>query len=645
MNHYSLYVPVINGYITDDNRDALLDMLKQARTDCVVLTIYGVFDCDLELLHRNIAFFRENGMDVALWVGHTVGHTGAEFSFVEKDLPYQRVLRRDGEPFENTFCAFDPDFQNHIGRKLAEIVRDADLRLVLLDDDCTMTQKGYGCTCPRHLARMQQYLGEPVDRDTLAARVFSGAGSRYRDAWIQAQSDSLEQFCMVLRDHVSRVRPDITVSLCMVMAHWSFDGLDAVSLCQKLSGGNPPFERLHGAPYWSKSTDKSLGYACETARMFASFFKNTGIRTVAEGDVYPRPRTNCSAARLELFDAVMRADGNYNGILKYMISYNREPELERGYVARHAKDLPAFETLQTFFDGGQTTGVRVRMAQHLVRQADLRFARQVYEPEDLSVYSRGVETQSPCAGQIFSVCGIPTTYDAPGICDAIFGENARHFDLQDSGARGVILDTRAAQIYTCAGIDVGLRRVRKTTRERVFRVRECSQLDGDPLVQDDTCQTMISEVELNPGCTPVLFAGTQQTELPLAYTYENAAGTRFLVLTLDGFWLSWDNSPISGSYPMQRMLKKTIGWLARKPLPVTSPIEPNLYVLCSQTEQSLSVLLCNMGEDLLLEPEFTLSSAYDTLACLNCTAQLSGTKLKLTSDIPAFSFAAVKLSR
>lgn len=237
MRTYKVSIPIINECITEENRETYFKMLREAEADRVVLTFHGVFACDIPALHQNIAFFKERGFDVALWVGHTVGHIGAEFPFAETELPYQRILRRDGTPAENTFCPFDPAFQMHIGKKLAEIVRDADVRLVMLDDDCTTTQKGFGCTCERHLERMHHYLGETPDRAFLAKQTFTGKGNRYRTAWMNAQRDGIESFAKVLREQVSAVRPDITLSICTVFGHWSFDGLDMPTLSKTLAGG------------------------------------------------------------------------------------------------------------------------------------------------------------------------------------------------------------------------------------------------------------------------------------------------------------------------------------------------------------------------------------------------------------------------
>lgn len=648
MKPYTLSIPIINDSITPQNRQTFLHMLRSAQADRVVLTIHGVFACDIAALYENIAFFTAHGLDAALWVGHTVGHTGDEFSFAETSLPYQRVLRRDGSPFRNTFCPFDPEFQNSVGERLAEIVKDAALRLVLLDDDCTLSQKGFGCTCPRHLARMYQYLGETPDRDTLAKKVFTGKANRYRRAWMQAQADSIMEFADVLRAHVNRVRPDIALSICTAFSHWSFDGVDSHMLCRRLAGANPPVERLHGAPYWSspqaQTHPKPLGFVCETARMFASFFRDANIELISEADVYPRPRTNCSASRLELFDAAMRADGSYDGILKYMINYNRCPEQETGYVDLHKHDLPAFQKIRAFFDGGANTGVNICAAPNLVRDADLGFAPELFFTDDLDSYPRCIESPQPYAGQLFSVCGIPTVYNAHGLCDAVFGENARHFDPAQL-SRGLILDARAAQIYSSAGVDVGFGRVLQTAKERIFSVRGPDSPDGDPLAQDARCYSMITHLDLAPACTPVLLAKLPGREVPLAYTYENRNGVRFLVLTLDGFDLAWDASPLCGSYPMQRMLKKVLPWLARKPFPVVSPVVPNLYLLCRQTAQTLSVLACNISEDPILTPQFTVCDPYASVECITGSGRIENGTLLLTNPIPPFSFTAFRLTK
>lgn len=641
---YRTLVPIINDCMTAENRADVLALLTRAQADEAVLTFHGVYACDMPRLTENIAFLRENGLDVSLWVGHTFGHTGDEFAFAEKELPFQRIVRRDGAPFGSPFCPLDRGFQTAVAERLAAIAARSSVRRILLDDDCCLAQKGFGCTCEAHMARLRAELGEDISREELTRRVFCGRGSRYRDAWRKVQGESILEFARALRAEMNRVCPGTALGVCTVFSHWSFDGVDALRLTETLAGDNPRFLRLHGAPYWSAGHGKSLAAVCETARMFASFCRGQNVTLLAEGDVYPRPRTNCPASRLSIFDAVIRADGAHDGILKYMLNYTPYPMQETGYVERHARDLPKYEQIGAWFAGGANAGVRVWCDPHPIRDADLDRAPQLYADADPAAYPCGVESPRPIAGGILSQAGIPTVYGGEGVCTAVFGEDARYVPAV-AVARGAILDSLAARILAERGIDTGIRHTDDERWVNLFSVREPEFTDGDPLVQGAQSKARLCTFALADGAAPVLLGRTPDGDAALAYQYENKAGQRFLVLTADAFWLDMSGCGLIRSYAMQRVWKKYIPWVACRPLPAACPDAPGLYLLCREDADSLSLLIANLSEDVLADGCFTLPRAYSHAEFTNCAGRIEGDALRLTEDLPAFSFAAVRLSR
>lgn len=644
MKPFKTSVPIINEMITAENRPHLLDMLKRGKVERVFLCFLGVYACDIAALHENIDYFHDNGIEVGLWVGHTLGHVGDEFAFDEKDMDFQPIVRRDGKPFKNTFCPYDEKFRVSIGDKLVEILRDAYVKFVMFDDDCTLSQKGFGCTCEKHLHKMYELLGEEIPRDELAKKAFSGGENRYRTAWMQAQADSITTFAESIRKRVDEVRPDISLSICTVTAHWSFDGLDNFSLCKMLAGENLPFNRLHGAPYWANGGETAMAFPFETARMFSAFYREKGIEVFAEGDVYPRPRTNCSASRLELYDAVIHADGGYDGILKYMVSYTHHPYQEQGYIDRHVRDLPAFEKVREFFDGGANVGVNIRVASNLAWKVDMDDDIEMFNPTDLNAFPRCMGLTSPDAGNLISQSGVPTVYNKNSLCDGIFGENARHFDI-DTVEKGAILDAKAAKIYTQNGADVGIAEIGEMKDVRIFAVREPQFIDGDHLIQNNSAVTLVMNAKLKAGCKPVLIGRALDRDVILGYTYENASGKKFLVFLMDGFRLNIRNSPICGCYAMQRVMKREIPWLSGKALPVLVGDTPNLYMMVRETVDCMSILLCNSSEDLIMEPKYLLSDEFKSAECVNCNVKLNGRQLEFVGDIPAFGFVTVKLKK
>ncbi|MBQ8345612.1 MAG: hypothetical protein IJY42_05035, partial [Clostridia bacterium] len=105
--------------------------------------------------------------------------------------------------------------------------------------------------------------------------------------------------------------------------------------------------------------------------MLAGLCRDCGVTVMAEGDVYPRPRYNVPASLLELFDFGLCADGNYDGLLKYMVDYVLPPEEETGYLRRHTYNLERKEAVSRAFSNGANCGVYVRSSANGLGKADL----------------------------------------------------------------------------------------------------------------------------------------------------------------------------------------------------------------------------------------------------------------------------------
>ena len=208
--------------------------------------------------------------------------------------------------------------------------------------------------------------------------------------------------------------------------------------------------RLFGAPYWYKHYGFSLAHVVENERMAASWTKNSGVETMSEGDVYPRPRHAIPASHLECFDTVLRADGNINGILKYSFDYTSDADYEKGYNDFHKENLPLYKELDESFAKKAAVGVRVYEYPNRIRQADF-FDR--YDSDYVHRYCFDSH-----AGKILGACQLPLCREGENMPGACFGENARY--LPESALdNGMILDLNAAKILSERGFDVGLEEI------------------------------------------------------------------------------------------------------------------------------------------------------------------------------------------
>ena len=620
---YKLSVPIMSRLCVDGSREEYLRQFKAAAVDRIFL----VEDKNIDLLKENIGFFKQSGFEVGIWIGQTIGHGGnlAVPRVSENGTEFKMLKSTNGTMRGGTACPLDEDFVvyfcNHI-KELAKLGADT----IMLDDDFRLSQHGGGfcCVCDMHMEKISALCGEELKSEDIMSKVFSGKPNKYRDAWLKVQGESLYSLAKSLRNAVDEVDPKIRIALCVPHCVWDVDGVDPLELTRILAGDNKPLLRLHGAPYWARATAVSLPAVFEMARMFVSFAKDCGFELMPEGDVYPRPRYATPASYLELFDAMIRADGNHGGNYKYMFDYVSSPTYEMGYVKHHIHNLEAQNKISRLFDVGKNIGVRVHQNYGMLKHTDFSFS----VPRAKSPY--------PWDGIMMARCGIPTTYFGEGICDAVFGENARCFDLAQA-KNGVIIDGTAAAIFFERGYDVGI-----SSFKGFKTVGVSSEIFCDTKVRVAGENIRFLNADLSENADKLSYVSENGNNIATAYTYQNADGVKFLVYTFDSSSLE-EKSEMLCTYARKNQLENTIENFFGRLLPVKFHDSPDLYVLCKEDEKGLSVLLDNCFADSVLDAEIMLGDNYSRAEFVNCDGVIEGKTLKLKSPIGAFSFVAIKL--
>lgn len=632
---FKLSVPIYNRTVTPENRKIFLQQLRDCGAERIFLIpLFNVNEgtvTDYDSLRENVAFFKSEGFETGLWVGHTVGHGGlVGDDSKEKTSAITPLRNLAGEDIPDTRCPFDKGMQASVAR-LMEKFATTGASILLIDDDFRLSQHGkeFCCVCDLHMARICEILGEQITREELRARAFVGGPNRYRDAFIKAQGESLTELARVMREAVDRIDPKIGLALCHAHSPVDIDGADPLTITEIFKGQHAPLLRLHGAPYWSAiNTEKHLPTTLEKARMFAAFATGRGVETMAECDTYPRPRLRTPASYMELHDAVMRADNTVDGTLKYMFDYVSGPLYESGYVKAHCRDLPLLRGLEQLFAAGKQTGVGILLEQHLlpVSDCDLVPARDT--------------SPDPTAGMLLALNSIPTTYVERGICRAVFGNNAKFLHGDLSG--GLMLDAAAALLLTEQGADVGLGNATRTAL-RAFAPIYMHNASDRALITKAACR--ILDAAPAPDAEVLLWVteGEGKRRLPLLYRYENAKGERLLVWMHVGESVMHNSGLIQG-YFVQEALNDGIEWISHRALPVKCLENPDLYLLCRESEDTLTVGLFNCFPDPIDAPTLTLGGTYTHAEFLGTGGKLDANTLTL-APLPAFSFCAVKLKR
>lgn len=625
---YQIAVPIQNRLVNENTREDYIRLLKEAEASRIVLIAEE--NTNYPRFAENVAFFKEAGFSVGVWLAETIGHGGMLLNGLdgEEKPRFSPLVDIEGEQAPGTNCPLDPAFRAQMAKVAASLAATG-ISFILLDDDLRMSQHGksFSCACDAHLALMSEHVGKKVTREELRTRAFHGKPNEYREAWLYAQSHSVMLLAEEMRYAVDAVDPSVTIAFCAAHSPFSVDGIDPVALTKTLAGNNPPFIRLHGAPYWVTFNKWSFSEIFSYSRMFASFFKNSGIEGLAEGDVYPRPRYNTPASHLELFDAMVRIDGAHSGILKYMADYTAPPLFETGYFARHVRNKSRAAKLKDVFPHGANLGVRVKTVPHLFKDADL----------DLSPACAA--SPKPTSAAWLSRNGIPVIFSGEGIATAAFGENARHL-TEHERTDGVILDGIAAVILTQMGVDVGLASYKDFSARR-YRYLATDREGEIGAVMGGDCRLL--DAKLQKGASPVLFGYEEGTPESFAYTYENQSGARFLVYLADGESVA-GGSGLFGNYMQSMALSRAIPWVARTALPVTVPACPELYVMCEREEKTTSVAFLNCHADSILTPTFTLDRRYKSVVCDGGECVLDGDRLVFATDIPACDYVTVLLT-
>lgn len=619
-------VPVTSRLLTLEDKNKIVNQLRSMEAEYVLIGI-GTVKVDalkrreeLELLKESCSFFEQHGFKVGVWL----------WSFyIPEEVSYQRMISLDGVASEK-ICPLDEGFVRFYEGYIKDIAQYVRPHIIMLDDDFSMgrmEEERIACVCPMHLERISQIAGEEVGPDGLEQKLFSGKANKYRDAYMQAMRETLIGFADRMRQAVDQVNPSMRLGICSLMAAWNMDGVGSYEIAKHLAGNTKPFVRLIGAPYWA--VDKSFGNnrlqdVINLQRMEASW-RDADVEVFYEGDVYPRPRYATPANFLEAYDMALLADGTADGIVKYVIDFTAGEGYEAGYINRHLKNAPNYEWIMKHMHGKNNVGVRVYEFMHAIRTANLpeTYAGHVY------MQDRFV---SP-ASKMMSACSVPITYDGDGYCGVAFGENARYISEEQLKA-GLITDAEGAKVLAERGIDIGIIAWEGayTPTMEYFHTEELHVS-----VRGTTVQKAILAKEAILQSSFVC----GKEKIPASFFYTNDKGYRFLVFTFEGY--SCEES-VYRQYARARQLMDGAEILSGRKLPAKIGGHPDLYVMTTEDEASLSVGLWNLFPDSVYEPVIQLGEGFERVESINGTAVLNGDSVAL-SDIQPYGFAAFTVYR
>ena len=627
-----LGMPIINRTLSRAGMEKTVAKLKELKLDYACFGL-GPFLVDKEAreeefatLRKNIKYFKEQGFQVFVW----------KWSFMLKgENDFEKVTNHMGNEYPAFACASDEKFVSFAAEYFQEIAKMGP-DLILLDDDYRFGRLGPGaaCFCDDHLKMTAEKLGEPVTREFLAEKVLKGEPNKYREAWLSAKGESLENYARVLRAAIDRVNPDIRMGLCACMSTWLGDGTDCIKICNLLAGKTKPFMRFIGAPYWAVNRSfggNRLQDVIEMERMQGAWCENEGIETFNEGDPYPRPRYACPASYLELFDIALIADGKSDGIIKYMLDYFGSVDYETGYLLYHFDNAHLREEIHNLFSDKKPVGVRVFETLDKFDKADFSETEIEVDYMNDMFFSLGAT--------LLSTSSIPTHYENDDSVTLIFGENIKSYDYENQKAP-LILDVVAAEYLRKQGVDTGLVSVQNNFAGEVFGCSTNFEF-YDPVENEYSSAIGLKakKLELVQGCNPELYYNLDGEKQPAAYTYTNKAGQSFLVFAFDSRYTTKNSLR---NYLLQNALIRGIEKISGK-LPAVCPKNPDLYIMTKQKDNTLAVGLWNFFADKVLQKEITLAREIKSVRFINCEGSYEKNVVKLKELMP-FNMAAFEVT-
>lgn len=624
---YKISVPVINNRVESESggRELVLSELRRIGAERVFLAI-GTHILneekrkkEFEILKENSAFFKSHGLETGAWL----------WSFLsDGETGFSHIRGANGETADGS-CPADANFVSFMQKYTADIA-SCGVDLIMFDDDFRFGHQvgDIACTCENHMKRIKEILGEDISPESLKEKALTGAGNRYRDAWMTANGESLIAFARSMREAVDKVNPAVRIGQCTCMSSWGVDGAPPEEVARAFAGGTRPFFRLIGAPYWAVDrnfNNSRLQNVIEFERMQKSFC-TPDAEIFAEGDTYPRPRHWCPASYLEIFDTALRADGSVDGILKYAIDYWARADYETGYIDRHVKNQAAYAWIEKNASAKPAVGVRVYEAPEKLKTMVL--------PDEARRGAAIYEVMFSPAAKMLADCSVPTVYRGDGVCSIAFDENINavpEYALRS----GIMLDMRAADILSERGIDVGI--IKKGEKVHC----ECELFDsGNELNIPGGVGAY--KIMLNEKCTVLSWFDAGKGErIPAVYVYKNKDGQAFTVFNFDAYF---GFGAAYRSYARSEQIARAVGLMTDRSLPAYAYGNPDFYIMAKSDSEEMAVCLWNIFADTAENPVIELDAEYESAEFFGCTGELSGRRMTL-SDIAPFEFAGFTVKK
>lgn len=518
---------------------------------------------------------------------------------------YQNITGLDGKVSEISSCPLDSGFRETFSDNIAVVAKIAKPFMIQFEDDFQLSNhRGvpFGCFCPLHLEKFAQQQNRYYSCDELI-NIFSEVtpkSIKLRRAWAEFSCETLTSLATLIRKKVDAFAPETRMALCQPGCA-DFDGDMTESVARAFAGKNRPAVRLFGSSYSSDNGPQV------PVVIFHAFYSKQHLpadfELFHESDTYPHTRFFTSSSKLK---TLMTSAFSYglDDSLFYTAQYLDNPTEENGYSSMFKAETKRFNALKAAVSDCSVEGCEI-----------------VYQPfEHTGIpYDKNIHCQTgrrpvPYPNAWINVLGrfgIPYTSKGgkvkmiSGSAVKLMTDEAIKELLQGS----VFLDGKAAHCLTELGFGelIGAKVVpgSKATfcHEGIRDIADFKTIKGR-LMYNAIFAPAGSEggsfYELKPLADAEILTDfldpSENPVIPGMIRFENKLGGRVAITAFD---LKDNESSAVFNYRKKEVVRRTIEWLGRSPLPVYVTKIPNVFCIFnrSKTNGQAVVTITNLSSD------------------------------------------------
>lgn len=512
---------------------------------------------------------------------------------------FQYITDIDGGVSDSSPCPLGTQFRETFSDNVATVVQIAHPFLIQFEDDYELSWQPptvkFGCFCPLHLAEFARRQQRSYTREELL-NIFNQVNPesmKLRREWAEMSRDSLASLASLIREKVDRIAPETRISLCQ-SGSADFDGDFTEAVTRAFAGKTRPAVRLYGSSYSSDDATTlpvSVFHALYSRQHLPSDFE-----FFHESDTYPHSRFFMSAAKLKCLMTAAFAY-RFDDSLFYATQYLDNPLEEKGYLGMFRSEAARFSALKEAVKDTRVEGCEI-----------------VYRPfGHIASPYQGKRPENPNNAwvNITGKFGIPHT-SVNGKVKLISGkvtETMNDDDIRKLLSGSVFLDGRAAYCLCKRGFGDMIGAEVSTGKQANFCYEGIRDLKNYTNITGNLMYNLIFAPAGSEGGSFFVMKPSNQAEIitdfldaeekpviPGMLRFENKLGGRIAITAFD---LTGNLSSTVFNYKKKELVRQTIEWLGKQPLPVFVKDLPNVFCIFNRSEAGnySMITIINLSSD------------------------------------------------